>query len=207
MKVYWDIHYRQRPSSYWVDPNPLAAILRNVKGARRRRLLAQRWHEGNLLEVPTELLNESLPAEAIARLERIDPLFSGGENLPDYLPFETEIARIEIESETIDVISIRARPAKGWIKFRMLNGAGTRFEMSRQNTRQPLTLGEFIEVLETSLCVGASFRLTFEEVRACVRQSPELLRHVPDITSCFYPQLAVHYERFFAERKQEGARD
>lgn len=207
MKIYWDIHYRQRPESYWLDPNPLAAVLRNVKGARRRRLLAQRWDEGNLLEVPAELLNESLSEEAIARLERIDRLFSGGENLPDYLPFETEIARIEIEWETIDVISIRARPAKGRIKYRILDGAGTRFEVSRQSSREPMTLGQFIEFLETSSCAGASFRLTFDEVRICIRESPELAGSLPAISSCFYPQLAVHYERFFVERMEEGARD
>lgn len=207
MKVYWDIHYRQRPSSYWVDPNPLAAILRNVKGARRRKLLARRWSEGNLLAVPAELLGESLSADAIARLERIDRSFGGGETLPGYLPFETEIARIEIEWETIDVISLRARPAKGRIRYRMLDAAGTVFEMSLKSSREPLTLRKLIEFLETSSCIGISFGSSFEGVRIRARENPEILGAVPVVSSCFYPQLAVHYERFFAERIREGARD
>jgi len=43
-------------------------------------------------------------------LDLIHPSFMGGEYLPDYRRDEIEIARIELESTTSDVISVRARP-------------------------------------------------------------------------------------------------
>ena len=33
-----------RPSSYWEDNDPMAAILRNVKGANRRQIITDYWN-------------------------------------------------------------------------------------------------------------------------------------------------------------------
>src|SRR5688572_15240618 len=47
MKTYTGIDYTYAPESYWSDPSPLAAILRNVKGENRRHMLRKYWAAGD----------------------------------------------------------------------------------------------------------------------------------------------------------------
>jgi hypothetical protein len=98
-----------RPSSYWEDNNPLAAILRNVKSTNRRQMITDYWNAGRLEELFPENLSDDPGPGAQQFLERIHPSFMGGAYLPELLPTEVEIARIELKSTTSDVISIRAR--------------------------------------------------------------------------------------------------
>ncbi len=102
LKKYLNIDYTQRPLSYWADENVLAAILRDVKGTQRRRMITDYWNEGRLEQLHEELLKEKLSDEARTSLGQIHPAFMGGEYLPDYTATEVEIARIELESTTAD---------------------------------------------------------------------------------------------------------
>jgi len=105
-KRYAGIDCDFRPGSFWVPASdPLQAILRNIKGRRRREMIRDYYAAGKL----EELLKDSLDNEARNQLEQIHPTFMGGEYLPNYGRCEVKIARITLESTTSDVISLRAR--------------------------------------------------------------------------------------------------
>jgi hypothetical protein len=84
-------------------------ILVNVKGTRRRQMIRDYWEAGAIGELENGLLRDCLSEEDRIGLGKIDPSFMGGEYLPDYSEGEVEIGRIELESTTADVISIRAK--------------------------------------------------------------------------------------------------
>jgi len=109
MKTYESIDYDYRPESYWEEEDVLTTLLRNVKGTQRRRMIRDYYEEGRIEELEEELARDTLTEESRDALGKIHPVFMGGEYLPDYLPGEVEIARIELRSTTADVISIRAR--------------------------------------------------------------------------------------------------
>jgi hypothetical protein len=80
IKLYAGIAYDFRPESYWAAArNPLDAALRNVKG-RNRRILIRDYHEaGNLEELDSTLLGDSLDQKERESLGAIHPSFMGGE--------------------------------------------------------------------------------------------------------------------------------
>jgi hypothetical protein len=65
---------------------------------------------GTLEQLDDSLLADTLDTDTRVSLGRIHPSFMGGEYLPNYDRSEVEIARIEFESTTCDVFSLRARP-------------------------------------------------------------------------------------------------
>src|SRR5687768_17466458 len=103
MKRYTGIDYTAAPESYWDDMDPLSAILRNVKGERRRELVRTFWAAGKLEELDSALLSDELDNESRTRFGRIHPTCLGGEYLPSYRAGEVEVARITLESTTSDV--------------------------------------------------------------------------------------------------------
>jgi hypothetical protein len=108
IKLYPGIDYQFRLESYWAPaPNPLEAALRNVKGRNRREMIRDYHEAGNLDQLGNSLLADTLNEQSRKNLGLIHPTFMGGEYLPDYRRSEVEIARIELESTTSDVISLR----------------------------------------------------------------------------------------------------
>jgi hypothetical protein len=115
--LYPGIDYQFRPESYWVAArNPLEAALRKVKGRNRREMIRDYHEAGNLDQLGESLLADTLDEQGRKNLGLIHPTFMGGEYLPNYGRSEVEIARIELESTTNDVISLRARPLGSRIK-------------------------------------------------------------------------------------------
>ena len=78
MKKYASIRYGFRPQSYWEDADPLSAILRNVTGENRRRMITDYWNAGRLEELDGALLRDEPDEESKLRLGRIHPSFMGG---------------------------------------------------------------------------------------------------------------------------------
>ena len=155
-KLYDGIDYHFRPETFWETPSdPLAAILRSVKGSNRRSMIRDYYAAGKLDELCSELLNDSLDEDTRRSLGRIHPSFMGGEYLPNYQPHEVEIARIELESTTSDVISLRAKGSQRRIKYRLVDEYETEFGLLQQTSRRPFSLRELIVFLDSVKHDGA----------------------------------------------------
>lgn len=207
-----DIDYEFRPSSYW-EPvaDVLQTVLRNVKGTRRREMITDFFRQGRLDELAEELSSDELSDEARERLGRIHPTFMGGEYLPGYRANEVEIVRIELESTTADVISVRARlvgSKKVRIQYRVVDEYQSEFVFNPHSSNKPLTLGQLIDSLDSTKHSGGDFHfdaawlrhgwvLVFNETnRACSDTGDSVeYRNFTSVSSEFYPDLARHYRR------------
>ena len=109
MSQYKGIDYSFQPESYWEDSSVLQALLRDVKGVQRRKMIIDYYENDAINELEDSLLKAKLTEDHRKRLGMIHPSFMGGEYLPDCVADETEIARIELQSTLADVTSIRAR--------------------------------------------------------------------------------------------------
>ena len=217
-KLYDGIDYHFRPKTFWETPSdPLAAILRNVKGSNRRSMIQDYYAAGKLDELCSEFLNDSLDEDTRRSLGRVHPSFMGGEYLPNYEPHEVEIARIELESTTSDVISLRAKGSQRRIKYRLVDEYETEFGLLQQTSRLPFSLRELIVFLDSVKHDGADpnwhrfgFPLLCNEMNLEVDPNLEHLDTLRDFTrvsSDFYPDLALHYSKviddWYFVRKRE----
>ncbi|MDQ3545720.1 MAG: hypothetical protein M3429_04250 [Verrucomicrobiota bacterium] len=111
----------------------------------------------------------------------------GGEYLPDPEATETEIARIELESTTSDVISIRAVPDPAGFRYCIVDEYETDFEQPFETSERPLTLKELIDFIDGSGLPEFDGGLTLAYNNANVQDSDRAsLRHFTTITSGFY---------------------
>jgi len=95
-----------------------------------------------------DLLVDTLSDEQREDLAQIHPSFRGGEFLPPYAAQELEIARIELQSSTWDVISVRARRADDTIYYSICDEYASQFELCPPLSNVPLTLGELIDLID-----------------------------------------------------------
>jgi hypothetical protein len=206
MKKYEGIGYDFCPMSYWDDTSVEQAVLRGVKGKHRRRVLSKALAEGKFEKVSEEIQSSEISNELRDRLGQIHPSLMGGEYLPSYGREETEIARIELESTTSDVISIRARWADGQIHYRVVDEYDTEFHCNPDSSDEPLSLGEFIEFIDAVSCrdLWGPFSLAYNELNADGGTKRRRLRHFTTIDSDVYVQLSEHFERVFADWVAEG---
>jgi hypothetical protein len=215
-KLYSGIDYDFRPESFWeTAPDPLAAILRNIKGRRRREMIRDHYAAGKLDELSNELLNESLDEETRSRLGQIHPSFMGGEYLPDYRRREVEIVRIELKSTTSDVISLRARSSGSRIKYRLVDENDLGFFLPQQSSKRPFSLRELISFLDSVEHAGGDpawhafgFMLSFNEINFEGGSALETLWSFTSVRSDFYPGLASHYnlsiDDWYSTRENNG---
>jgi hypothetical protein len=196
MKRFDKINYGFRPNSYWEARSPLLEILKNVQGAIRRKIIQERWDAGTIDGLVDDLLVDTLSDEQREDLAQIHPSFRGGEFLPPYAAQELEIARIELQSSTWDVISIRARRTDDIIFYSICDEYASQFELCLPLSYVPLTLGELIKLIDHAgeqESLGLDF--TLEQFPP---EDGEELDEVKDfcaVTSLFYPDLARHYEK------------
>src|ERR1051325_904299 len=161
-----------RPDTYWEASDPVSAILQNIKGTRRREMIRDiltgacgvgidamvrdgampeelgEFAKQALAKVPPELLQESLPSDARKAQALIDLSFMGGEYLPHYLAGEVEIVRVELDTTTADVISLRARRRGKRIRYRWVDEYGSEFRFRPLCSARPLTLGQVIALID-----------------------------------------------------------
>jgi hypothetical protein len=206
-KRYAGIDYDFRPESFWAPPSdPLQAILRNIKGRRRREMIRDYYEAGKLEELFDKLLKDSLDDEARNGLSQIHPTFMGGEYLPNYRRQEVEIARITLESTTSDVISLRAQPAGSRIKYHLVDEYQTEFGLSQKTSSRPFSLRELIGFLDSVEHPQADlswerfgFVLSFNQCNLDCGTDLETLREFTSISSDHYPDLASHYAQLMDE--------
>ena len=207
MKTYPGIDYTFRPASYWAETNVRQAVLRNVQGTRRRKLLEAALQQGELDDVPAELQQPEVSAPLRQQLGRIHPSLMGGEYLPGYQRDETEIVRIELQSTTSDVISIRAVRDGAVIRYRVVDEYGEEFSVTPETSRRPFTLRQLVRFIDdvSHPDLTHPFSLAYNELNSEDPTRRAELRHFTRIGSDIYPQLAAHYERVFEDWVGEAA--
>ena len=182
------------PLTYWPDDSVRLALLGNIQGEARRRILQEALDSGDSDFPPEGLLQPVLEPELRSLLGKIHPMFMGGEYLPDYLPEEVEIARVAMESTTADVISIRAfMAADHLIHYRVVDEYETEFSQSITESPTPLSTEELIHLIDTADGHDEpGLVLPFLAMNAQY-DDPENLRDFISVRSDFYPGLGSHY--------------
>jgi hypothetical protein len=212
IKLHAGIDYQFRPESYWAAANnPLEAALRNVKGRNRREMIRDYYEAGHLEQLNENLLADTLDDQKRQSLGQIHPSFMGGEYLPNYGRSEVEIARIELESTTSDVISLRARPSGSRIRYRLVDEYQTEFRLPQQTSSRPFSLAELIPFLDSVEQVNVDepswsrfgFVLLYNQCNLDCGADLETLRDFVRVESDYYPDLASHYTEAI-ERWYEG---
>jgi hypothetical protein len=206
-KVYPAINYDFQPISYWSPAaNPLDVALRNVKGRNRREMIRDFYTEGNLEALCDELLSDTLEGEVRDSIGRIHPSFLGGEYLPNYTRHEVEIARIELESTTSDVISIRARPRGKRIEYSVCDEYESEFTLPQRTSSHPFSLRKLIWFLDDvehrefdPSWNRFGFVLSYNQCNLDCGCPLEELKNFTHVTSDFYPGLSVHYAKTVAD--------
>jgi hypothetical protein len=206
-KVYPAINYDFQPTSYWSPAaNPLDVALRDVKGRNRREMIRDFYAEGNLEVLCDELLSDTLDEEVRDSIGRIHPSFMGGEYLPNYARHQVEIARIELESTTSDVISVRARLSGERIKYTVCDEYESEFKLPQRSSSHPFSLRKLIWFLDNVEHRESDpswnrfgFVLSYNQCNLDCGTPLEELENFTRVTSDFYPDLGLHYAQTIAE--------
>jgi len=196
-----DLDYR--PASYF-RPQPLedyrlAQVRNSQVRAHLRRLLASERHD----EVVQILREEGVSDQDCRALERIHPLYMGGNYLPSPRPGEVEIARIQIYSTTGDVAAVYARRVGRRIRYRVVDEyAGETLEgKATRDSMKPLTLEALHDFLTGAWGLHGILEANFEG-------DVEGMLGFFVAESDFYPQLdALCRQRVvevFPEREEEA---
>ena len=208
IKLYAGINYQFRPESYWsAADNPVGAALRNVKGRNRREMIRDYHRAGKLEDLSDDLLADTLDEPQRQSLGRIHPSFMGGEYLPDYGRSEVEIARIELESTTCDVTSLRAHQVGSRIKYRLVDEYQTEFRLPQRTSARPFSLVELIRFLDSVEQIEVTepswnrfgFVLSWNQSNLECGSDLETLREFTRVSSDYYPDLASHYSEAIEE--------
>jgi hypothetical protein len=200
-KVYLAINYDFQPTSYWSPAaNPLDVALRNVKGRNRREMIRDFYAEGNLEVLSDELLTDTLDEQARDSIGLIHPSFMGGEYLPNYARHEVEIARIELESTTSDVISVRAPLSGERIKYTVCDEYESEFKLPQRSSSHPFSLRKLIWFLDNVEHRESDpgwnrfgFVLSYNQCNHDCGTPLGELENFTRVTSDFYPDLTLHY--------------
>ena len=145
MKRYKDIDYAFQPESYWKDSTVLQALLRDVKGVQRRKMIIDYYENDSIDQLEDSFLQATLSEDQRQRLGLIHPSFMGGEYLPNCNEDETEIARIELESTLADVTSIRARRVDDEYRYSVVDEHGDTYNLFTETSLDALTLDELVD--------------------------------------------------------------
>lgn len=141
------------PQSYWGPQDVKTHFGSRIKGELRRKAAIK---ELGLGVADEGMLKSSLEEDERSAVGRDHPWFMGGEYLPDLRSNEVEIARVVLESTTMDVISIRARHTKNRIKYSVVDEYDSKFEFSPKSSKKPLALGQIINLVEEMTLDGDS---------------------------------------------------
>lgn len=207
MKKYPGIDYSFRPASYWSDATPVSAVLRNVKGEARRIAIRHFCAKQEADCLDQKVFQEEIDNESRDALGKIHPSYMGGEYLPGYNGGEAEIARINLESTTADVISIRARPAGQGIAYQVVDEYNSSFDLPFSRSLQPLSLRRIIRLLDVGRLRDPGFPLGLSlgyNQLGVWYDGYAFKRHFTKISSEFYPQLFTHYERVYDDWVADG---
>ncbi|TVP78240.1 MAG: hypothetical protein EA352_02350 [Gemmatimonadales bacterium] len=198
-----------RPRTYGDFEDPVALALNGISGQRRREMirdmLTAQGEERKRLEealgpIHPDLLEEQASESFQSTMTgTAGPTWMGGEYLPPLLPGEVEIARIVLQSATMDVSVVRARWHEGRYHYRMVDEYDTHFQVSPKVSDEPLTLGELIDLLE-----GAGAVVPWWEAQTRAGRTREEAIDFASVESELYPGLGPWYEARALEWVEEG---
>lgn len=194
-----------RPNSYWGPQDVETVIGARVKGELRRQQAMDDLEVGH---ADSDIISESLTEEHRRAVGAVHPHFMGGEYLPNLYSNEVEIARIVMQSTTMDVISIRARETKNRIVYRIVDEYESEFwdyYLTKKSSVKPLTMRELISLIDNGKengLVGNGRNWHYEE------GSPaEEIYNFETASSAYYTELADWYdevnEEWLVERQKE----
>jgi hypothetical protein len=129
----------------------------------------------------------------------------GGEYLPDCGRHKVETGRIQLESTTSDVISIRARSRGGRIEYSICDEYGSEFMLPQKTSIRPFSLRELIRFLDRVEQIGATdhcklgFVLSFNQCNLECGAELVTLEDFTRVESDIYPELGLHYARVIDE--------
>ena len=201
MSRYKQIDYSYQPESYWEDSTVLQALLRDVKGVQRRKMIIDYYENEEIDQLGDTFLQAKLSDDERKRLGLIHPSFMGGEYLPDCDTDETEIARIELRSTLADVISIRAKRDGSEYHYSVLDEHGDTYSLFTQTSEDTFTLDELVDFIDYSEQIGGwsgGLSLSYNNANAEGGMDRESLEEFTTISSEIYPQLEEHYQNVFA---------
>lgn len=183
------------PADYRDVPSPAAALLLNVKGDLRRRLLRDILSGKAGPGLDPAMWADTSSELATGILGRVHPQWLGGEYLPDYLPGEVEIARVTLDNVTRDVVSVRARHRRGRYRYRVVDEYGARWRFTPQSSARPLAMWRLIQLIDTAQLANARWPDLTDELRDAHGGEPAEAARFVEVTSDLYPQLEEHYRR------------
>jgi hypothetical protein len=198
-----DYDFGFRPVTYWPDVPTDETFLSNIRGTARRQI-AERALAGEELERLGDddlykgamefVLEDQLDEGDRESWGRIHPAMMGGEYLPKIERDEVEIARVDLESVTADALEVRARRESDKIHYRVVDEYETAYEIEPNSSKEPLSLGDLIELIDTA-SDGENVGLTdfFRDLNLDGVDDPKELLTFVTVTSAFYPQLDAYY--------------
>jgi hypothetical protein len=140
----------------------------------------------------------------------IHPSFMGGEYLPAFAPNETEIARVELDSTTSDVISVRARWEDDCYWYFVVDEYENEFNVPVESSTEPFTLRELIEFLNGAKEVNeptTGLATLYAEVNIECGSSLEDMLNFQSVSSDVYPELEAYYEKYIPEYLSQFRKD
>jgi hypothetical protein len=146
MQEQFDFEFR--PDTYWPWLPSEVQMLSRIKGSARRAAAAAVLETGGPAALDQSLFEDSLNDDELLAVGQLHPAFMGGEYLPDARPAEIEIARIELASTLLDVVSIRARSRGRRIGYAVVDEYNTTFAFRPATSATPLTLRQLIRLIE-----------------------------------------------------------
>ena len=202
----YDLYFR--PKSYWGPQEVDTIIGARVKGELRRRQAISDLKENHADE---DIIAESLTEEHRSAVGAVHPWLMGGEYLPDSKQNEVEIARVVMESTTMDVISIRARRTKYRIIYKIVDeypeDESYEYYLTKKTSKQPLTLGELIKLMDNAVddgLVGNGRNWHYED-----GDLAEEVYNFETASSAYYLQLSEWYDEankeWLHEKQKEKA--
>ena len=141
------------PDYFANPPSPEQAVLRQVKGNARRAMITAHLRSAALESIPEDWMQHDLPEELKAALQAQHPQARGGEDLPDLLPGEVEIARMSlVDSIHGEATSLRGRPSHdgNTLELRLVDEYETEYTLADAVVAQALSATQVLKVFSSA---------------------------------------------------------
>ena len=200
------ISWAFRPESFHFDLVIKDLLPPKIKGQLRQELIARALSGDQLEEIPDGLCMSSFDNESRQLLGSIHPHLMGGEYLPDRGLCEVEIARITLNSTTLDVTCVYASPHSEGVLYKVVDeyGGETLSGEIEMTTSGPISLKHLVEFFvagwDLRSCLECNFHNWGYEADA-------VHDFVYSISSDYYPEFGAAVRHTIDEWLEEYRED